>query len=61
MLRSSYDGVDLVSFLNFDDIASPSARLDGADSTVVSAMRDALVDAGVDYYRDFLSGGEGSE
>ncbi len=61
MLRSRYDSVDLFSFLDFDDIASPSTCLDCANPTVVSAMRHALVDARVDSYHDFLSGVEGSE
>lgn len=61
MLRSSYDSANLFPFLDFDDIASPSACLDDANPTVVPAMRHALVDARVDSYHDFLARVEGSE
>jgi len=61
VLRSSYHGARLVPRGDFDDVASPPARLDDADSTVVSTVWHAFVHAGVDSYRDFVSWVVGSE
>jgi hypothetical protein len=55
VLRSSYHGACLSSLADFDDIASPSARLDYAYPTMVSAVWHAFVYAGVDSYLDFVS------
>jgi hypothetical protein len=61
VLRSSYHGTRLVPLSDFDDVASPPARFDDANSTVVSTVRHAFVHAGVDSYRDFVSWVVGSE
>jgi len=61
MLRPGNHSTRLFSLTDLDDIASPSAFLDYTHSAVVPAMRHTFVYAGVDSYRDFVSGVERPE
>ena len=56
MLRPGNHSTCLFSFSDLDDIASSSAFLDDAHTAVVPAVRHTFVYAGVDSYRDFVSG-----
>jgi len=56
MLRPGNHSTRLFTFSDLNDIASSSAFLDYAHSAVVPAVRHTFLHAGVNPYRDLVSG-----